>query len=897
MDNVLVISEDGSTIICCDKSYSGVITVPDGINSIGDNAFENCSLSKIVLPSSLKRIGRRAFANCANLVDAVLCEGIVKICPSAFSGCISLSYIYLPISLSNIGKDNYSEGSVFEGCISLESIEIPKGINEIPRRTFAECVNLSSIRIPKTIRTIGYDAFDNCVSLQMVIISDVVRWCYVKKLSNPLSYAHHLYVNDDTEIINLEFPEKIGSISAHTFENCTGIKSACFPDGFVDVGHDAFKGCLGLREITLNSENVGEILNEFDGCNNVEIINIKHFTPNFCIGLKGFGKLKAVYSVNDDETRTIIDIDNVTTSKAQELKLMSMYYHNLDMNLTMIQGRYPNNASFKAPINKEGMLLENLYHSKQDTSVLLKQDWLNASGMGLVLGWNDFRALDFDNFISPINYILEEGDRKIDIEDYNIGDYRRECLLLLGLPEDYQWVVWSGSKRGFHIIIRVKDSEERESSPTSYGYYPYFSTNKRIELRWKGHLILPPSIHCSGESYRFFNNQIPTTEPVCVNLGKIEDLLDYYCGENHYNTYDWEQRSFEIVERIKNNAEDSQGVHYDSKEEKRNRNYIQWLETCGTSQAYNTLAIKYLLGKDVPANKSKAFEYFKKASLLTSTSIVNQSAFGEEPNYQRVNIDNSLAFFNIASLMSIGYFEGTQQEINSYIDKIKIEDLFLPGFYNEQFPEDYIKPKIDRIRKQSAKYLHNTTYLFFDTETTGVPVDYKAPSSDTENWPRMVQLAWILEDENGIKIDSGNLIIIPDGFIIPDEAVKVHGITKEKALKEGVPLEYAIRQFKANLDVATCVVGHNADFDKKIVGAEMIRLGLKDIMDSKKSHCTMQSSIDFCKIPGKYGYKYPKLQELYKKLFGIEFDNAHNAMSDIEATEKCFWELRKRKLI
>ena len=116
-------------------------------------------------------------------------------------------------------------------------------------------------------------------------------------------------------------------------------------------------------------------------------------------------------------------------------------------------------------------------------------------------------------------------------------------------------------------------------------------------------------------------------------------------------------------------------------------------------------------------------------------------------------------------------------------------------------------------------------------------------------------------------------------------------------LKEGVPLEYAIRQFKANLDVATCVVGHNADFDKKIFGAEMIRLGMKDIMDSKKSYCTMQSSIDFCKIPGKYGYKYPKLQELYRKLFETEFDNAHDAMSDIEATEKCFWELRKRKLI
>ena len=896
MDNVLIISEDCSTVIGCDKSYIGEIMVPEGIVNIGDNAFENCSLSKITVPLSLKKIGRRAFSCCTNLVEVRLNEGIGDISSYAFAGCNSLSKINLPISLSSIGMNNYGEGSVFSGCISLKSIEIPVGINVIPRETFAGCVNLTSIRIPETIRKIGDAAFDSCVSLQKIIISDVIRWCYVENLSNPLSYAHHLYNDDGTEIVSLELPENIKYINAHTFENCTGLKSVIFPDGLVDVGCDAFKDCKGLREITLNSENVGEILNEFNGCDNVEIIKIKHFTPNFCFGLRGFEKLKAVYSIGKDGTKTKIDIDNVITSKLKEMKLMSMYYHNLDMNLTMVQGRYPNKASFKAPIVKDGMLLDNLYNSKQEISVLLKQDWLNASGMGLVLGWNDFRALDFDNFVESYN--LFDDIEEYNQEDFDIGYHRQKCLLLLGLPEDYEWVVWSGSKKGFHIIIRVKDFEERESSPTSYGYYPYFSTSKRIELRWKGHLILPPSIHNSGETYNFFNDQIPTTGPAYIDLGKIDNLLDYYCGENHYHTYNWGERSFEIVERIRKNAySDSLGVHYDSKKEKRNRNYIQWLENCGTSQAYNSLAIKYLLGEDVPANRYKAFEYFKKASLLTSTSIIEKITFGEKPIIHRVNIDNSHALFNIASLMSIGYFEGTQQEINDYLEEINIEDLYLPGAGNEYFPEDAIEPKIDRIRKQSAKYLHNTTYLFFDTETTGAPVDYKAPSSDTENWPRMVQLAWILEDENGIKIDSGNLIIIPDGFIIPDEAVKVHGITKEKALKEGVPLEYAIRQFKANLDVATCVVGHNADFDKKIVGAEMIRLGMKDIMDSKKSYCTMQSSIDFCKIPGKYGYKYPKLQELYRKLFETEFDNAHDAMSDIEATEKCFWELRKRKLI
>ena len=214
--------------------------------------------------------------------------------------------------------------------------------------------------------------------------------------------------------------------------------------------------------------------------------------------------------------------------------------------------------------------------------------------------------------------------------------------------------------------------------------------------------------------------------------------------------------------------------------------------------------------------------------------------------------------------------------------------------------DDSIKSKgaIENDKESTASCsTSKNVFLFFDTETTGVPRNYKAPSSDIQNWPRLVQLAWILTDDKENKIHSGNLIVRPDGFDIPTDVAKVHGITTEVAMREGIPLSEAIDQFVEDLNTAKYIVGHNIAFDKKIVGAEMIRLGMKDIMDSKKSYCTMQSSIEFCKIPGKYGYKYPKLQELYKKLFGTEFDNAHNAMSDIEATEKCFWELKKRELI
>ena len=180
-------------------------------------------------------------------------------------------------------------------------------------------------------------------------------------------------------------------------------------------------------------------------------------------------------------------------------------------------------------------------------------------------------------------------------------------------------------------------------------------------------------------------------------------------------------------------------------------------------------------------------------------------------------------------------------------------------------------------------------YIFFDSETTGVPRDYKSPTTDTSNWPRMVQLGWILMDGEGNRLSQKDYIIRSDGYTIPDDVVRIHGITTQRALEEGLDLAPVVDEFMADFDQATFIVGHNIDFDKKILGAELIR--------SKRTYCTMQTGTNFCRIPGKYGYKWPKLQELYIKLFGHDFDGAHNAMSEIEATQECFWELRRRRLI
>ena len=189
-------------------------------------------------------------------------------------------------------------------------------------------------------------------------------------------------------------------------------------------------------------------------------------------------------------------------------------------------------------------------------------------------------------------------------------------------------------------------------------------------------------------------------------------------------------------------------------------------------------------------------------------------------------------------------------------------------------------------------------YLFFDTETTGLPKNYQAPLDDFSNWPRIVQLSWSLYDDEGNHWESQNYIIKPNGFIIPDEVAKIHRITQERALKEGVDLPIALNHFLRDVRSSSCLVAHNIDFDEKIVGSELLRENLDNIIAGAKKICTMKSSVQFCKIPSaRGGYKWPNLTELHTILFQTGFGDAHDAVYDVKACADCFFELKRRGAI
>jgi len=184
-------------------------------------------------------------------------------------------------------------------------------------------------------------------------------------------------------------------------------------------------------------------------------------------------------------------------------------------------------------------------------------------------------------------------------------------------------------------------------------------------------------------------------------------------------------------------------------------------------------------------------------------------------------------------------------------------------------------------------------FLIFDTETTGLPKNYNAPLTDFDNWPRVIQIAWQLHGADGELIEAKNFIVKPAGFIIPRGAEKIHGITTERAEREGLGLIEVLDEFNKAVGQADIISGHNIEFDLNIMGAEFLRMEKETSLLKHKIIDTKDVSTDFCALPGGKGgkFKWPTLGELHFKLFGEDFSAAHNAMADVQATARSFFEL------
>ncbi len=178
-------------------------------------------------------------------------------------------------------------------------------------------------------------------------------------------------------------------------------------------------------------------------------------------------------------------------------------------------------------------------------------------------------------------------------------------------------------------------------------------------------------------------------------------------------------------------------------------------------------------------------------------------------------------------------------------------------------------------------------YLFFDLET----------NSPYQRQARLVQLAFIVTDEQGNVHNTYENIAIPNDFDIQN--AHIHGITLEKAKAQGIPLLTIIEQFMDAIKQSDLLIAHHAEYHKKVIFNELKALKLTkqyfSLVYHKPTYCTMQSSIEFCQIKkkGKELLKYPKLTELHTRLFDSELTGEKSALRDTEAVMKCYFALQQ----
>ena len=233
------------------------ITIPNSVTSIGNLAFSYCrSLTSITIPGSVTSIGSSAFSECRNLKSIIIPNSVTSIEYAAFYNCSSLTDIVIPSSVTSIGN------SAFHYCESLTSITIPDSVTSIGDAAFYNCISLTNIKIPDSVTSIGDSAFENCRNLTSITISDRVtsieNWAFAGCSS----------------LTSITIPDSVTSIGESAFENCSSLTSITIPDGVTSIGYGAFNSCSSLTSITI-PDSVTSIENgAFYNCSSLTTISL-----------------------------------------------------------------------------------------------------------------------------------------------------------------------------------------------------------------------------------------------------------------------------------------------------------------------------------------------------------------------------------------------------------------------------------------------------------------------------------------------------------------------------------------------------------------------------------------------------------------------------------------------
>ena len=242
-----------------------------------------------LIGEDVTEIGEYAFYGCENMKSITFSDNLKKIDNYAFGGCEGLETLVLTNNITEIG-DN-----AFKDCNNIESITLSNNLSKIGENAFINCNSLSSIEIPYSLATIGSSAFAGCEKLNKVIARDLSAWCRIDfndEKANPLMFAHHLYFDDNSEIIELNIPEGIGSLGKYAFYGASSIISCVIPKDIKDVSMSAFEGCTGLNKLSLGDGIVNIKERAFFGCSNLQVVEIPNSVTT--IETSAFGETNIV---------------------------------------------------------------------------------------------------------------------------------------------------------------------------------------------------------------------------------------------------------------------------------------------------------------------------------------------------------------------------------------------------------------------------------------------------------------------------------------------------------------------------------------------------------------------------------------------------------------------------
>lgn len=887
------------------------IKLPNSIISIGHNAFGCCySLTDIVLPCNITSIEQKTFQYCSSLVSINLPNGVKTIGERAFDGCSSLKYIELPQSLLSI------EMEAFCGCTSLSYIVIPNNVNNIAWWAFSGCSSLTRINIPTSLNGIESNVFYNCSSLRSLNLNNIT---YIKhgafhntaiyndesNWDNGALYIDNCLIEVKLDAIKERFviKEDTRLIASAAFPINSMLKFLTIPNSVTSIGDWAFSSCLSLTSIIMpdNIQRLG--INIFDSCQSLQIICVPQEKKGaYCrMGLEKYCDFILEGEYIEQEIDDINYRLNNYTLTAEVIQRAEGYIGSIIIPSYVVYQK----ATYVVT-KIEGILIEEDYShiigpfvNCQELTSIFIPDTVTYIGEAI-----------FDNCISLSSIEVAPDNHKY--------DSRSNCSAIIETSTD---TLIAGCKNTIipNNIKTIASSAFSASTPTT--------------------IIFPKTLHkiCHGafcECAQLNTISIPNSLQIiddmvfscCENLSAIEfeNGLQYigdgafegiavtslilpnsvtflgafaFAGCTLLNSITLSKNLTNIGEKVFDSCESLQIIRVPKgkKEEycklglEPYRDLIQEPQEEEYTILLN-IAKGYELGIGITKNLAQAvIIYAQAAEKGCAEAAYHLGELYETGKGLPLDYQQAIVWYTKA----VALYHPSAEKRKKHCEKVLHEEE--QRLFEQQKP-----PKYHQNQLQSS--IQTAKYLFFDTETTGLPPrDLEDSSYDQiDVWPRLVQIGWIVTDANGNIIKRRGEIIRPEGFIIPKGASDVHGITTEKAMQIGVPIGKVLREIYDDMLHVKLLVAHNFGFDHKILGAEFYRKNIDtNIIDDKEHICTMLSTTNYCELlPIRFGeYKWPKLEELHHKLFGCTFSDAHDALADVEATKKCFFELKKRNIL